>query len=221
MDISQLFQLPLSDEAFDQLLLLAQALEYLQISDLEDVWSYSWGTSFSPKKVYHHLIGSRQVHPSFKWLWKALVQKRHKAFFWLLLNDRLSTRNILRCKNQILPSYGYVLCVPCVDETLDHLFLDCTFERICWSSLNLNIPLGDPFDVLLSFRIQLNVSFFMDIIILMSWSIWMECNDLIFQGQQPNLQSVQAHFRKEFALVILRAKTSLKHPMSSWLEAFV
>jgi hypothetical protein len=61
----------------------------------------------------------------------------------------------------------------------------------------------------------------MDIIILMNWSIWMARNDLIFQGQQPNLQSVKALFRKEFALVILRAKSSLKQPMSSWLEAFV
>jgi hypothetical protein len=55
----------------------------------------------------------------------------------------------------------------------------------------------------------------------MNWSIWMARDDLIFQGQQPNLQSVKALFRKEFALVILRAKSSLKQPMSSWLEAFV
>jgi hypothetical protein len=46
----------------------------------------------------------------------------------------------------------------------------------------------------------------MDIIVIMSWSIWMARNDLIFQGQQPNLQSVKA---------------SLQQPMSSWLEAFV
>jgi hypothetical protein len=78
MDISHLFQLPLSDEAFDQVLVLAQALKDLQISDLEDVWSY------------------RQVHPGFKWLWKASAQKRHNVFFWLLLKDWLSTRNILR-----------------------------------------------------------------------------------------------------------------------------
>jgi hypothetical protein len=192
MDISQLFQLPLSDEAFDQVLLLAQALEDLQISYLEDVWSYSWGTSLSPKRAYLHLIGSRQFHPSFKWLWKASAQKQHKVFFWLLLKDRLSTRNILRRKNQLLPYYDCVLYVLCVEETLYHLFLNCTFAHNSWSPLNLNIPPGDPFDVLLSFQNQLNVSFFMDIIILMSWSIWMARNDLVFQGQQPNLQSVKS-----------------------------
>jgi hypothetical protein len=34
--------------------------------------------------------------------------------------------------------------------------------------------------VMHSFKTQLQVSFFMDIIILMSWCIWMVCNDLIF-----------------------------------------
>jgi hypothetical protein len=61
----------------------------------------------------------------------------------------------------------------------------------------------------------------MDIIIIMSWSIWMARNDLIFKGQQPNLQSVKPCFLKEFAPVIIREKSSLKQLMSSWLEAFV
>jgi hypothetical protein len=164
---------------------------------------------------------SRQIHPAFKWLWKTSVQKRHKVFFWLLLKDQLSTRNILRRRNQVIPSYDCVLCNPCVEETLEHLFLNCNFARSCWASLNLFIPLGDPFDVLVSFRQQLNLSFFMDVIIIMSWSIWMARNDLIFNGQQPSLQSVKACFRKEFALVIIRAKPSLKHLMASWLEAYV
>jgi hypothetical protein len=87
--------------------------------------------------------------------------------------------------------------------------------------LNPFIPIGDPFDVLISFRQQLNLSFFMDVIIIMSWSIWMARNDFIFNGQQPSLQSAKACFRKEFALVIIRAKPGLKHPLATWLEAYV
>jgi hypothetical protein len=96
MDINSLFQLPLSEEAFDQALVLAQTLDGLETSVSDDIWSYRWGPSFSPRRAYLHLIGSRQVHQAFKWLWKTSVQKRHKVFFWLLLKDRLSTRNILR-----------------------------------------------------------------------------------------------------------------------------
>jgi hypothetical protein len=81
MDINNLFQLPLSEEAFDQALVLAQSLDDLEISDSDDIWSYRWGPSFSPKRAYLHLIGPRQVPQAFKWLWKTSVQKRHKVFF--------------------------------------------------------------------------------------------------------------------------------------------
>jgi hypothetical protein len=161
------------------------------------------------------------VPQAFKWLWKSSVQKRHKVFFWLLLKDRLSTRNILRRRNQVIPLYECVLCNLHAEETLEHLFLNCNFARSCWASLNLLIGAGDPFDVLTSFRQQLNLSFFMDIIIIMSWSIWMARNDFIFNGLQPSLQSAKACFRKEFALVILRAKPSLKQQLVLWLEAYV
>jgi hypothetical protein len=97
---------------------------------------------------------------------------------------------------------------------LAHLFLHCNFAWSCWTSLNLFIPVGDPFDVLISFRQQLSLSFFMDVIIIMSWSIWMARNDFIFNGLQPSLQSAKACFRKEFALVIIRAEPSLKHLMA-------
>jgi hypothetical protein len=61
-------------------------------------------------KAYKKLIGTWQVDVCFHWLWKCSAQKKHKVFFWLLLKDRLSTRNILRRKNKALHSYD---CVPC------------------------------------------------------------------------------------------------------------
>jgi hypothetical protein len=70
MDISNLFQLPLSEEAFDQALVFAQTLDGIELSDSADIWSYRWGHSFSPKRAYLHLIGPRQVHQAYKWLWK-------------------------------------------------------------------------------------------------------------------------------------------------------
>jgi hypothetical protein len=31
----------------------------------------------------------------FRWLWKTCCQNKRKIFFWLLLKDRLSTRQLL------------------------------------------------------------------------------------------------------------------------------
>jgi hypothetical protein len=85
LDIGNLFQWPLSEEAFDQALVLAQSLDALENSDSDDIWSYRWGPSFSPRRAYLHLLGPRQVPQAFKWLWKSSVQKRHKVFFWCYL----------------------------------------------------------------------------------------------------------------------------------------
>jgi hypothetical protein len=62
-------------------------------------------------------------------------------------------------------------------------FVRCPFGQWCWSLLHLLIPSGDPFDVLVSLCDELHVPFFMGIIIIMTLSIWMASNDLIFEGQ--------------------------------------
>jgi hypothetical protein len=59
----------------------------------------------------------------------------------------------------------------------------------------------------------------MDIIIIMSWCIWMERNDLIFRNVQPSLNSTKERFKTEFAWVILRAKVALKSQMSTWIAS--
>jgi len=61
----------------------------------------------------------------------------------------------------------------------------------------------------------------MEIIVLMSWSIWMQRNDLIFINIQPSPTSFLNFFKQEFALVILRAKAKYKERMSLWLEALL
>jgi hypothetical protein len=103
-------------------------------------------------------------------------------------------------------------------KTLEHLLLHCPFAINCWKLLHLHIVQGDPFAILQAFRAQLNKTFFMDIIILMSWCIWMARNDLIFKGLQPNLQSVRERFKTEIALVLLRAKPRFQQDMSSWID---
>jgi hypothetical protein len=181
-EINHLFNLPLSAEAFQQLLVLAQDLDDVsQVHDQDDIWTYIWGSPlYVPMKAYNHLIGSKQVHACYNWLWKSSVQKKDKVFFWLLLRNRLSTRNILRRKNRSF--HLMTVCFVQLEGTLEHLFLNCPFAISCWNLLNLTVPSGEPFDILLSFKVQLNLEFFMAIIIIMAWSIWMARNDFIFRG---------------------------------------
>jgi hypothetical protein len=127
LNIDDLFNIPLSQEAFNQLIQHDAMLQNLQ-EDVDDIWHYIWGSPyFVPVKAYKHLLGYRFVPPYFNWLWKSAAQKKHKVFFSLLLKDRLSTRHILQRNNRVLPLYDCILCSVTQEETVEHLFLNCVF----------------------------------------------------------------------------------------------
>jgi hypothetical protein len=64
----------------------------------------------------------------------------------------------------------------------------------------------------------LEVPYGMEIIVLMCWSIWKERNGWIFSNEDPSVAHCLIMFKKEFVLVIHRAKERLKPEMSSWLQ---
>lgn len=84
--------------------------------------------------------------PAFKWLWKSSCQNKHKVFFWLLLKDRLSMRNLLRRKTMVLDSYECELCNSRQEETLEHLFLRCPYAIACWNLINLYVSRPSSFN---------------------------------------------------------------------------
>ena len=100
------------------------------------------------------------------------VVRIREFFFWLLLKDRLSTRDLLKRKRMELDDYNCVICNQAVEESLIHLFLDCPFSTSCWATLQLIIQQpADPLGTLVSFKNQLQLSFFMEIIVTMYWAI--------------------------------------------------
>jgi hypothetical protein len=58
----------------------------------------------------------------------------------------------------------------------------------------------------------------MEIIILMCWSIWKECNDWLFNNEDSSVDHCMFLFKREFTLVIHRAKESSIPDMQSWLD---
>lgn len=75
--------------------------------------------------------------------------------------------------------------------------------------------------VLENFRTQLQVPFFMEIIILMSWSIWTTRNNFIFEGRQPSISSCLERFQSVLTLLLHRVKEDTKQAILQWMELYL
>jgi hypothetical protein len=122
--LEDLFHLPLSQQAFEEFqnleVVCQNAFTVVQEGN-SDTWSYIWGNAeFSSKKAYQAMIGFSPAPKIFSILWKSSCQAKHKFFFWLLLHDRLNTRNLLRRKCFVLQSYQCVFQSCNEEETLVH-----------------------------------------------------------------------------------------------------
>lgn len=127
---------------------------------------------------------------------------------------------MLRRKTMYLDDYTCVFCTCQDDETITHLFLNCPFSQQCWISIGLHIQsnLG-PLAVLEDLRRQIAEPFFMEVITLMSWSIWTARNNFIFKNEAFSIQGTKNAFIKEFALVIQRAKKKYFPNIVQWLQS--
>jgi hypothetical protein len=167
------FHLPLSSEAHQQSIALQRRINDFQHPDGLDQWIYAWGNSrFTASKAYKILIDHRAIHTAFKWIWRSKCQMKHKAFCWLLLKDRISTRDLLQRRNMELDSYTYEMCILQRLETCEHLIFRFNFAKACWASIGIAVPTTRPVPSIIN-RIwrHLDIPFFMEIIILMAWSI--------------------------------------------------
>ena len=89
------------------------------------------------------------IHPPkpFIWIWDSKCANKLKVFSWLMLVDRLNTRNILRRKKHNIQgnNYSCAICTQQQEETTFHLFFDCIFSRQCWHRLGIHWNNSLPF----------------------------------------------------------------------------
>lgn len=90
--LSQLFVLPLSEQALQEYLHLTSTDPLDNLNDENDTWTYVWGNGiFSSQKIYAMNFSHIQVPAYINWIWKSKCAMKIKVFGWLLLIDRLNT----------------------------------------------------------------------------------------------------------------------------------
>jgi hypothetical protein len=104
-DLLGCFRITMSRPAYNEFLLLQDKLANLpQINpDDKDSWSLIWGVhSYSSKIFYQHQFKELQPERVMLWIWDSKFIPKIKFFSWLLLNDRLNTRNIFKRRKKVL-----------------------------------------------------------------------------------------------------------------------
>jgi hypothetical protein len=217
------FRIPMSRPAYNEFLLLEDKLANLpQINpDDKDSWSLSWGVqSYSSKMFYQHQFMELQPERAMLWIWDSKCIPKIKFFSWLLLNDKLNTRNILKRRKEVLDEgYNCALCHSGCEETMEHLFFDCPSAVSRW--FTLSISWDDDSNVFHKIYIARNIfsrPYFMEVFMIASWVLWKERTDFIFNQKLPSLAGWKVSFKAEVYDHLIRIKSDYKHSIISWLD---
>jgi hypothetical protein len=138
-DISSCFSLPLSVEAFQELQEVSQIVQATTIDDaVVDQRVFVWGDKYTPSSYYNFLFGQVPVDEALSAIWSSKALPKLKVFLWLLMHDRLNTRDIMIRKNwNVDTGPACVLCNTAHIETRNHLFFECEFAINCWNTVNI------------------------------------------------------------------------------------
>jgi hypothetical protein len=154
------------------------------------------------------------------WIWESRCSNKLKVFTWLLLMDRLNTRNILKRKNFKVrgDNYNCALCQLQREETAFHLFFNCPFSQDCWRHLNIQWNYQINFFATFQQARDLHGSpFFMEVFIIAAWQIWKQRNNFIFNRGRPSFLG----WKKEFCAEALLQANRFSEEKSTLFSSLV
>lgn len=211
--LSEVFNIPLSAQAECEVEGLQALTASVNLQDeTPDEWKCVWGHQFTAAKYYTFCFRDDQADVAFAWIWKTCCNMKWKVFAWLLLVDRLNTRNMLRRRHFVVTDNDYkcVLCAARPEETLTHLFFSCPFTAECWSTLGIAWPnLDERFSLLHEGKRAWGRPMFMEVFVVAAWGIWKERNNKCFRRIPQSVSSWKARFKEDFHLLTHRASSKL------------
>ena len=109
----------------------------MTLSTDDDKWECTLGKAgFKPHLVYKQHFNHIDKHAPSSWIWKSKCQSKHKFFAWLLLHDRLNTKDMLQRQNwNVTDNHSCVLCAANQLKDWRHLFFNCVFNARIWNYL--------------------------------------------------------------------------------------
>jgi hypothetical protein len=204
-DISSCFALPLSVEAFQEL--------------QEDQRVFVWGEKYTSSRYYKFLFERVPRDKALNSIWTSKALPKLKVFLWLLMHDRLNTRDIMIRKHWKVDSGPEcILCNSTSVETRNHLFFECEFAIACWNAVNIqwthNLPISD---MILLARETFQGPCFLEVVACVLWNIWKVRNDFIFQAIPASFNRWRVGFQSDLLVHQYRVKATAVQPLIDWL----
>lgn len=222
-NLDDIFFLPLSQQAYAEFVDLQNRLQNLPYDDTAtDRWSPVWGNRYTSQRFYQHVFQEVDAHPIFKIMWKSRCTARIKFFAWLVLVDRLNTKTMLRRRHlNIQDTVTCVMCSTGAEETIEHLFFDCPFAKVCWATVHFQwdelLPLWDRFIHAGTIH---NLPFFTEATLIAAWELWKLRNDKVFQRRDSTPSIWLGNFKNQCILQSVRFKDDLRSSFCVWLDSF-
>jgi hypothetical protein len=222
-DLEDLFYRPLSQLAYQQFQEVVLLLQQNRISDKNDVWSYVWGEKYTSANFYKLIHAHIKVPSVYKWLWKSSCIMKTKVFAWLLLSDRLNTKDLLQRRHWNVNAGTHCeLCPGRHYEDRAHLFFDCMFSVRVWNYLQIPWVSNDSIQaVVAEAKRSFNKPFFMEVMMVACWNIWIIRNGKIFRQEKPTFGKWKAHFIHDITLLQHRIKVKHKDALLSWIKGLL
>jgi hypothetical protein len=220
-DLFAHFALPISAQAHDELLEVQQIIQDIEhIPHVNDTRTFVWGASYTSAKFYKFMFAAVPCDAAITLIWKSKCLPKLKVFLWLLLMDRLNTKDrMLRKHWEVNDGPHCVLCDQNVLETRDHLFFLCPFAVNCWNRIGIfwdcSLSISDR---LLEARRLLAKPFFLEVFASSAWNIWIERNGIIFKQLTPSSGRWRVKFQSTLLLHQYRLKNSLVQPLLDWIS---
>ena len=169
-DLTELFHLPLSPQDFMELEAMKGWMLQNPLSLNNDVWSFCWGKNYTAKQFYLQAFKHLTVPKSFAWIWESSCTMNFKVFAWLLMKDRLNTKDMLKRRHWNVAQDDFcVLCPLRAYEDRQHLFFTYNFSQRVWNYLQIQWIENDNIQVVLAHaRRSFGHAFAMEVIMVAS-----------------------------------------------------
>lgn len=189
---------------------LAEEISKVRLDNGQDIvkWKNSQDGWFS---VAHYYSETRLTAPKVNWyrlVWSGKIPARHKFIVWLLVRQRLKTKDLLVRRGMSIDT----TCTLCNDEveSCQHLFFKCEYSAVVWKTVLARIDIrrsplqwDGEFEWLRTTCKGRNVRsrLVRQLFAATVYMIWGERNNRVFGGEPANHPSIVANINRTISLL--------------------